>query len=102
MPIDSLPVFRRRLKNYLFCHSYPGAVQLLFFYRGLEAFILHLAMLISSDIIITIIIIINFALLFLFLERHVCQHVFRANKHANGNRNVTKSQSQHSFMWRSL
>jgi len=25
--IDSLPVFRHRLKNYLFSHSYPGAVQ---------------------------------------------------------------------------
>jgi len=25
--IDSLPVFRHRLKNYLFSHSYPGVVQ---------------------------------------------------------------------------
>jgi len=25
--IDSLPVFRHRLKNYLFSHSYPGTVQ---------------------------------------------------------------------------
>jgi len=25
--IDSLPVLRHRLKNYLFSHSYPGTVQ---------------------------------------------------------------------------
>jgi len=25
--IDNLPVFRRRLNNYMFLHSYPGAVQ---------------------------------------------------------------------------
>jgi len=25
--IDSLPVFRHRLKNYFFSHSYPGTVQ---------------------------------------------------------------------------
>jgi len=25
--IDSLPVFRQRIKNYLFSHSYPGSVQ---------------------------------------------------------------------------
>jgi len=42
--IDSLPVFRHRLKNYLFSHSYPGAVHnCAIFYRGLEAIYIALS-----------------------------------------------------------
>ena len=37
--IDSLPVFRRHLKNYLLCHLYPITI---LFYRGPEAFYIAL------------------------------------------------------------